>query len=332
MRTETVKLPAQVKAEMNAYRKYWRSRPDDYVRYGLFRENLSMDQILDYVPMRYYYTEFYKSIFGTVNNLDLDASDKLVQYRKFHERGIAVPEVIMTVKSGRLFHPLTGTEFTYDEFLQLVHDGERLFVKPIDGCSGIGISVMDKQNGKLVHNGKPVNSLEDMNLDSALDYIIQRQLIQRDDLATVNPSSLNTLRTIVRYDNGEPVILAVILRIGRAGSFVDNSHMGGVSVAVDLMTGRFGQNARREHGGGNFDRHPDTGYVFAEGGIRDWLEVKASILDIIKRVTEYPLLGWDIAIGVDGVYALEYNMGFGIEHAQTVMGGFRRRLGIDMSD
>jgi hypothetical protein len=40
------------------------------------------------------------------------------------------------------------------------------------------------------------------------------------------------------------------------------------------------------------------------------------------------MIGWDIAIGQDDVYAVEFNLGFGIEHAQTIAGGFRRKLGI----
>ena len=50
--------------------------------------------------------------------------------------------------------------------------------------------------------------------------------------------------------------------------------------------------------------------------------------DIVSRITDYKTIGWDLAVGEDRVYAIEMNMGWGIEHAQTIAGGFRRRMGI----
>lgn len=46
------------------------------------------------------------------------------------------------------------------------------------------------------------------------------------------------------------------------GVEVDNSGQGGISVEVNLADGTFSSFAGREHGGGQFDRHPDTGYMF----------------------------------------------------------------------
>ena len=114
----------------------------------------------------------------------------------------------------------------------------------------------------------------------------------------------------------------------RKGVEVDNSGQGGISVEVNLADGTFSSFAGREHGGGQFDRHPDTGYMFKGARIKDWDDIKAKIENIISRIDTYRMIGWDIAIGQDDVYAVEFNLGFGIEHAQTIAGGFRRKLGI----
>lgn len=63
--------------------------------------------------------------------------------------------------------------------------------------------------------------------------------MQRDDLNRINPSSLNTLRTIVLYENKKARIVAILLRIGRKGVEVDNSGQGGISVEVNLADGTF---------------------------------------------------------------------------------------------
>lgn len=68
--------------------------------------------------------------------------------------------------------------------------------------------------------------------------------------------------------------------------------------------------------------------MFKGAGIKDWDDIKAKIENIISRIDTYRMIGWDIAIGQDDVYAVEFNLGFGIEHAQTIAGGFRRKLGI----
>lgn len=155
--------------------------------------------------------------------------------------------------------------------------------------------------------------------------------MQRDDLARINESSLNTLRTIVRYENGNPLLLGIILRMGRKGSLVDNSAQGGVSVGVNLSDGKFMEFAGREHGGSLFPRHPDSGFIFNGNGIENWSAVKWQIDDIIARETNVPIAGWDLAIGADDrVYAIEQNPSFGIEHAQIVLGGLRKKLGIKL--
>lgn len=81
-------------------------------------------------------------------------------------------------------------------------------------------------------------------------------------------------------------------------------------------------------GGGVFYTHPDTGFVFKGAKIQNWNEVLRQIQDIVSKVTEYKTVGWDIAIGEDKAYAIEFNLGWGIEHAQVIAGGLRRRMGI----
>lgn len=326
MSTCTTKTQKQIHEEMKKYACYWQCPADDYVRYGLFDKQLSMEKILDYVPMHYFYCDYYDQQFGDVTDMN-GGDDKWEQYQLFQERGIKTPEVIALIKRNVL-QRTNGISFSWEELKSLVADGERLFIKPTDGNSGIDIIVLHKHGNCMLHQGKEVNSFNSLALKSYLTYVVQRGLVQRDDLNRINPSSLNTLRTIVLYENKKARIVAILLRIGRKGGEVDNSGQGGISVEVNLADGTFSSFAGREHGGGQFDRHPDTGYMFKGARIKDWDDIKAKIENIISRIDTYRMIGWDIAIGQDDVYAVEFNLGFGIEHAQTIAGGFRRKLGI----
>ena len=109
---------------------------------------------------------------------------------------------------------------------------------------------------------------------------------------------------------------------------MDNSGQGGISLEVNISDGSFNEWAGREHGGGKFYSHPDTGYIFKGAKIEGWEDVIKQIQDIVSKVTKYKTIGWDIAIGEDKVYAIEFNLCWGIEHAQVIAGGLRKRMGI----
>lgn len=325
MATCTIKSKDQIKREMREYSHYWGCPADDYVRYGLFDKNLSIEEILDYIPMQHFYTSFNDEMFKGINFRK--DGDKLVQYKLLAERGIPQPEVIGIVRKRKLLS-MDETPLSFEDLVNNTSEGEMLFFKPTDGNCGTGIVAVKKVNGILMLDETQVTSIAKLNLSGSSTFIIQRGLTQRSDFAAINDSSLNTLRTIVKYENGNAIIMAIKLRMGRRGSVVDNSGQGGVSVAVNPEDGSLGDYAGREHGGGIFYKHPDTGAVFKGTKLRDWSNVMAQIQDIVSRITEYKTIGWDIAVCEDKVYAIEMNLGWGIEGAQATFGGLRRRMGI----
>ncbi|MGYP001175290359 len=320
------KPKSQIENEMKRYAEYWKCPADDYVRYGLFEKSLPIEDILDYVPMQYYYCNYYDEQFSGIDIAHWE--DKWNEHILLKEKGINTPKVVALVQNGRLCS--VGKRITdMKSLLANTLEGERLFIKPTNGNSGNGIFVLNKINGIFKHKEKIITSINDLKIKKHLNYIVQRGLIQRNDLAEINESSLNTLRTIVKYTDGKPHIVAILLRMGRKGCELDNSGQGGISVSIDLSTGLFGDFAGREHGGGIFYEHPDTGYVFKGKGIRDWNDIFGKIQKTVSCINTFKLIGWDLAIGEDSqVYVIEFNMGFGIEHAQTILGGFRRRLEI----
>lgn len=359
MRLTTVKNKSQIKSEIKAYKKYWGCRPDDYIRYGLHSRKLDMQAMLDYVPMHYYYCDFYDMVFEPSNTLmsddnfirqnypatakslatmsqpvlksikyGKDLSDKLLQYLMMSEKGILVPEVVGYICNGTIYD-IENNKASFSLIKDLAKKTDKIFVKPTDGCGGEDIVVLKCSDNKLYFGELEVTDLHRLKLNPSRTYIVQHAIKQASQLQAINGTSVNTLRVIVKYEEGKPQIIGVILRIGRLGSDVDNSHMGGISIAVDAETGMFADYAGREHGGGKFYEHPDNGYKFKGNGIDNWPEVRKQILQTVGTVNQANLLGWDIVLTDNGVYAIEFNLGFGIEHAQIMLGGMRRRLGID---
>lgn len=313
--------------EMNAYQKYWGCPPDDYVRYGLFEKNIDIEEILDYVPMWHYYCVYCSSIFKGINTNEMD--DKWYQYQLLKNRGILTPEVIALVIGGKLLKTSDNVTMSLNDLLAITPDNGKIFIKPTRGNSGIGIIVLNKRFDKLTYNGVDINQLSDIPFKKHIKYIVQKELLQREDMHVINPSSLNTFRIQTIYNDGRPEILTIILRVGRKGFDVDNSGQGGLSVDIDIETGKMASHAGRVHGGGQFAIHPDTGYVFEGKKIDNWEAILESIRDICGRIREFKIIGWDMAVSADNkVYVVEFNLGFGIEGTQITRGGLRRRMGI----
>lgn len=100
MATCTIKSKKQIEREMAEYAQYWGCPADDYVRYGLFDKKLTMDEILDYVPMHYYYCDYIPGVYKGYAEGEKD--DKLSEYCKFISKGIPTPEVIASIRNGQI--------------------------------------------------------------------------------------------------------------------------------------------------------------------------------------------------------------------------------------
>ncbi|WP_439810059.1 sugar-transfer associated ATP-grasp domain-containing protein [Parabacteroides distasonis] len=318
MKVSTLKSKQQIKLEMKMVADYWKCDPAHYVRYGLFNKLLSQEELLDYIPTYYYYNFYLSPQLKEVNRKIYD--DKLQLYYLFQRHHIATPEVLAVVHHGRLCEP-EGLK-TCDTLLQKsFRDGERLFFKPVNGQGGTGIKVFKKgRDGKL--------SAFISRLDHKTQYVVQAGIEQRADIAKINDSSVNTLRMITQFYEGKPHLCACVMRIGRNGREVDNSHQGGMSIEIDVKTGAFSPLATAEHGGGTYPAHPDSGFIFKGKTIEGWKEIRSTVL---AYADEFPCLreiGWDIALTKSGIQAIEMNLGFGLAHLQVTCGGMRRKLNL----
>lgn len=143
------------------------------------------------------------------------------------------------------------------ELLKRFDGAERIFLKPAVGSSsGRGVMMFrrDPVNGSYIApNGTDRLTVAFLKQYAPQggggNYIIQEALTQSESVSRFNPTSINTIRIAtyrsVKTDRTE--ILAIIMRIGGKGSFVDNAHAGGVFIGVS-QDGTLGKFAADQYG------------------------------------------------------------------------------------
>lgn len=160
----------------------------------------------------------------------------------------------------------------------------------------------------LDHNGQRAS------LSAMLKWqplIFESVIRQTQQFAAFNPSSVNTVRFMTAlYPDNEVKIIATFIKIGRAGSIVDNAGDGGnVDVAVDIASGKL-QYAIQYDGWRkvtDINVHPDTGATLNGVTIEHWDAIKAEVCRFQQALPYCRVAGWDIAITDEGPLVIEVN-------------------------
>jgi hypothetical protein len=143
------------------------------------------------------------------------------------------------------------------------------------------------------------------------DYIATTFVSQAAYAAAIAPGSTNTIRLLTIVDaDGAPAIATAVHRFGTARSWpVDNWTQGGLSVAIDLVTGRLGRGAVYPRTGELAweTHHPETGAAIEGMVVPGWAEVRAGILALAERLPFLPYVGWDVIVTDGGYTVLEGN-------------------------
>ena len=147
-------------------------------------------------------------------------------------------------------------------------------------------------------------------LDPSHEYWVQKAVKQHPDMAKMNPSSVNTVRIMTLKANDNVYVLSSVVRIGKAGSKVDNFHSGGMSCGIkadgtlnDFATFVNGDRAKKH----------ESGFVFAEGKIPNIERVCNEVKRLHYCLPMFGIISWDMCIDELGDPVLiEYNIGGGI--------------------
>lgn len=322
---ESRKDNQQIKREKQLVKRYWHCGTFHYWRYGLPFLSLSDEEILDYAPTYYHHKRLERDHAGIDT---VYYGDKLNQALLFQERNIPTGDVVAFNKGKKWFDFSNNQEIDVVSLIEGCLKEGKLFLKPAGGQGGFGIFVLKYEGNAFLVNGEKKDlSVFIQNLPNTT-FILQKGIVQSQQMMDINPSSVNTLRVVVQKEGDFMKMKTCIIRMGRKGKEVDNSAQGGVSVKVDTITGQVASTATAEHGGGVMTCHPDTGKSFGDITIENWPKLKAQIESIGTKLIDFKNIALDIAVTEEGAKLLEFNFRYGIEHQQCVLGGVRRLLDI----
>lgn len=182
--------------------------------------------------------------------------------------------------------------------------------KPLKGERGFGISIYrdEKEAVEMIKQTE--------------GGVVEELIVQTEELAAYNPSSVNTLRIItVNYGDGVVDVKWPVMRYGREGSVVDNSGSGGVFAAVDVASGKTIAACDEFHN--FFEVHPDTKKQLRGVVIPKWDEACALAKHLATLIPEAVIVGWDLALSEDGWCMVEGNSSPLIGHQIAIDRGLK---------
>lgn len=159
---------------------------------------------------------------------------------------------------------------------------------------------------------------------AARQVLVEEFLAQHPVMASLNPSSVNTLRIITFRDDRDRVhTLARTLKMGNGGD-VDNFSDGGMYTMLDADG--VAHHPAFDGDGRVFSVHPLSGTSIVGFAVPLWDAVNALVERLAREVPEIPYVGWDIAITPDGPAVIEGNYNTGVFQLKPSVTGVREGL------
>lgn len=179
--------------------------------------------------------------------------------------------------------------------------GRKPFViaKPLDSCCGKGVEKIDP---------KQFSSVEELyhHLQAIQCGILEDCIIQHEQLSTLYPHAVNTVRVATILSSGTVSIAYAFIRIGSGGNVVDNLNSDGMAAPVNLETGIVEKPAANKKSE-IFRAHPETGTAIIGFHIPYWKEILSMCREAAKKIPQMRYIGWDVAVTPDGPCLIEGN-------------------------
>ena len=124
----SLKSKQQMFRELSLLKHYWGCIPLHYFRYKLYDQNLSDEELKDFIPPYFFYVKYCGKIFKDIDNEYFD--NKLNLYYEFKKKGISTVPVIAVYDSlSRLFYnPDSKKVIKEQELLSQLNDNEKFFL------------------------------------------------------------------------------------------------------------------------------------------------------------------------------------------------------------
>jgi hypothetical protein len=258
-------------------------------------------------------------------NYDIVTKDKFIANSLFAGNNIpCIENLTLYCNSTLLFK--NGTQTDIQGFTQF---GAEFIVKNTVLEAGDGVLICRLLADKIEVNGiiQSIESFKSLLGDKV--WVVQQRYESSSEIRKINSTALNTTRIVTIINNNKPEYLCGFQSFATGNATTDSWSKGSVYVGIDIKNERLGA-----LGYCNLDdkeksivkRHPDTEIEF-DGykipGMKDAVEL---CLRAHKLLYFNFAIGWDIAITNNGPFIVEANEKPGMNVAQCVDGGMRKKI------
>ena len=207
----------------------------------------------------------------------------------------------------------------------LVNTQKSFFMKATADLCGQNVYKMSVIDRKILFGGREIDIADVVKTGNGGMFLFQPVVVNHAELRRINGSTLNTLRLntcwnkdgeVELWDNG-------FIRVGHAGSFIDNFAAGGIAVGIKDGDGRlrdYGINHNSNYNYRLYPKHPDSGVVFAGFKVPLYREAVELCKCAQRLFPTIPSIGWDVCVMDDGLQLLEANWNWGIEEIEMING------------
>ena len=203
------------------------------------------------------------------------------------------PLILASRKNG--FWYIGDDIVLFEQVVELLLKEQAVFVKRATDCGGANGVFFVENQGK----DQFVNDFNAVVEKISTDIAIQRLVVQHDDIAKLNPDSVNTLRLLsILHKEGQVKVYSALLRIGGGKSKVDNFCSGGMAVGVNE------NGCLRKYGyylnGNRITAHPLSNIEFEGYKLPSFEKAVELVKQAHMYVPHFRMVSWDVAIQKDG--------------------------------
>lgn len=228
-------------------------------------------------------------------NYNIALSDK--GYFELFMPDIKFPECYIKNIEG-CFYDNSMNVITEEKARNIVMAEKEVVVKPTrESGSGKGVRLVN-------------TSAEDPFSIHKKNYLIQKRIIQHKSLSELNESSVNIVRIVTLFIDGEVHLITSALRIGGVGEFTDNTvtkdGKGMIVIGID-------ENGKLRKDGvfscGLRTQSTPGGISFSGREVYKYNEMVETAKSQHIRFPNIKFIGWDFTVNEEGeIIALEYNL------------------------
>lgn len=238
---------------------------------------------------------FCSDVLPYMRNSKLTALGGDKAYLDFYIRDVQTVNCVLRNVSGRYLNHEFGLVSTLDAQKILDNSASELVIKP----------TMDTSTGKGVQLLHAPYNLSKLEKEYKENFVLQLPLHQHEEMAKLNPSSINTIRVNSVLIGTSSHVMSAFVKVGQAGEFADNHGHKRFFIGI-RQDGRY-QDYAIDHDMRKYDSIP-SGYQFANRAVPFYQEVCDMVEKAHKCMPHFGMIFWDICVDKNGPIIVEANV------------------------